>query len=347
MKTSFILSLMFCFLSGFSSLLVAKEPPGKIVDASLFDVALQAKINKSNSLIEKGNQLWSEAYALDFEIEMLKSEYRFTKAKKLVKKKDRLLVQASNNYKGGHNGHYKILKQALEASLSSKNGDQAREGLMDGASLFKKAKKVRLSAQNRATDEESVALYQDAVNLENEALTLMEKSLNINFIADNVTAVATPSYQEEAFVPAIQPTATPVAVPVVPPVVVPTPVVVPPVPVVVPPTPVITQPPVPVVTEPIVKVVDKAPSKVYFSIQILADRNKPTSGAVSNVYSGSLPIIHIYSDGWHRYMVGKFNNVAEAKQKMASEGIKGFIVAYNGDNRIPVQEAVELLKNAM
>jgi len=336
MKTYFVLFVTILLFSGFSNLLIANEPPGKLVDASLFDATLQSQINKSNALIEKGNQLWSEAYGLDVKIEMLKSEYKFSKATKLTKKKDRLLGQSSNYFKGGHKGHFKMLEKALEASLSGKNADQAREGLMDSKSLFKKAQKARLSAQNRATDEETVVLFMEAATLEKEALTLMEKSLNPDLVANNTAGSETKTKQEEVFVPAIQPTVTaaPVPVPVVAPVVVSVPVVAP-------------QPPVPIVEKPAVKVVNTAISKVFFSIQILADRNKATSAAISKVYSGSMPIIHVNSDGWHRYMVGKFNNLEEAKKKMSSEGIKGFIVAYNGDNRIPVQEAVELFKNTM
>jgi hypothetical protein len=331
MKTKCFLFLTILFLSGFSGLLIANEPPGKIIDPTLFDAAKQNQIRKSNLLIEKGNQIWSEANNLNSEIEKLKAEFKFAKARKVERKRDRLFMQASNYYKDGHKGQFKVLEQGLQESLKAADSNEAREGLMDGGSLFKNAKKVRLSAQNRATDDETVKLYYDAANLEKQALNLME-----GFFKSNLAADATKSYQEEVFVPVIQPPVP--VVPAAPVAVIPAPVVVPPI--VVPVAPVqVAESPKPAS--------NKVPGKIFFSIQILADRNKPADAVISKVYKGSQPIIHIEGDGWHRFMVGKFSSVADARKAMTSEGIKGFVVAYNGEKRIPVQEAVELLNNTM
>jgi hypothetical protein len=336
MKTKCFLFLTILFLSGFSGLLVANEPPGKIIDPSRFDAASQNKIKKSNVLIEKGNQIWAEANGLNAEIELLKSEFKFAKARKVERKRDRLYMQASNYYKDGHKGQYKILELELQESLKTRDSNEAREGLMDGESLFKNARKVRLSAQNRATDDETVKLYYDAAILEKQALDLMEGFFKSELAAGGSSDVVaensdTKSHQEEVFVPVIQP-------PVPPATVIAAPVVVPPI--------VVPAAPAKDAVEPKLAS-NKEQPKVFFSIQILADRTKTDDAVVRKVYKGSQPIIHIEGDGWHRFMVGKFSSVADARKAMTSEGIKGFVVAYNGEKRIPVQEAVELLKKTM
>lgn len=82
---------------------------------------------------------------------------------------------------------------------------------------------------------------------------------------------------------------------------------------------------------------------VFLSIQILADKTKASETQIKQAYSGSLPIIEKTGDGWYRYSVGQFTNVATARETMQKEGIKGFIVAYNKNQRITVKEALEMI----
>lgn len=347
MKIKSIFSLTLILLYGFTNQAFGNEPPGKILDATLFSASSQKQINKSNALIEKGNQIWLQAYGYNAEIEMLKSEFRFSKAKKVSKKQERLFLQASNYFRDGHKGHYQTLEKELRESLKTNGSDVAREGLMDGEGLYKKARKVRMNAQNRSNDKETVTLFYDAISLENQSISVMEKffiptGVSEKLLADKMAITESLntgnadllSFQEKKFIPAIQPPAPVIAAP----------------PVLVVPEPVLVKEalPAPVamaVNEPKVKPLEKELPGLFFSIQILADKKEAPAAAVSKVYSGSLPVIHLVGDGWHRYMVGRFRSLPDARQAMTDESIKGFIVAYNGDTRIPVQEAVELSKN--
>lgn len=342
-----------CLLVGITHPTFGIEPPGKIIDVSQFDAANQKKLNKANALIEKGNQFWKQANDMDNEIEMLKSEFRFGKAQKLEKKKERLLLQAANYYRDGHKSQYKVLEKTLQSNIKEQDSNEAREALMDGEGLYKKARKARLNAENRFSKEKTVDLIYEAVELENQALSVMERKFYAHGITiepspvmEKVISDVTPesdqvSFTEERIVPVIpaQPeVAATIAIPVE------TPPVIAPVAVVESPSAL-----VPVIKEPEPeKKADPAPKespKLFFSIQILADRSEASQAAISRVYSGDLPVIHMIGDGWHRYMVGRFKTLAEARQSMTSEGIKGFIVAYNGETRITVQEAVDLSKN--
>lgn len=85
-------------------------------------------------------------------------------------------------------------------------------------------------------------------------------------------------------------------------------------------------------------------SPVFLSIQFLADKQKASNEKLAQAYQGELEIIEMEGDGWFRYSVGKFTDVETARSKMKSEGIKGFIVAYNENKRISVREAMDLLK---
>lgn len=342
-----------CLLVGLTHSIFGIEPPGKIIDVSQFDAAGQEKLNKANALIEKGNQFWKQAHDLDGELEMLKSEFRFGKSQKLEKKKERLLLQAANYYRDGHKSQYKVLEKTLQSNIREQDSNEAREALMDGEGLYKKARKARLNAENRFSKEKTVELIYEAVDLENQALSVMERKFYAHGITiepshsievakiDNSLKSEPISFTEEKFVPVIsaQPeAAATIAIPVE-------------TPQVIAPVAIVESPPavVPVIEEPDPeKKTAPAPKespKLFFSIQIMADRSEASQAAISRVYSGDLPVIHMIGDGWHRYMVGRFKTLAEARQSMTSEGIKGFIVAYNGETRITVQEAVDLSKN--
>ncbi len=347
-----VLVFFICLLVGITHPAFGIEPPGKIINVSQFDATNQKKLTKANALIEKGNQFWKQAHDYDSEIEMLKSEFRFGKSQKLEKKKERLLLQAANYYRDGHKSQYKVLEKTLQSNIREQDSNEAREALMDGEGLYKKARKVRLNAENRFSKDKTVDLIYEAVDLENQALSVMERKFypqstiepsNSIVVAgiDNSLKSETISFAEEKFVPVIsaQPeAAATIAIPVE-------------TPQVIAPVAIVESPPavVPVIEEPDPeKKTAPAPKespKLFFSIQILADRSEVSQAAISRVYSGDLPVIYMIGDGWHRYMVGRFKTLAEARQSMTSEGIKGFIVAYNGDTRITVQEAVDLSKN--
>jgi hypothetical protein len=82
---------------------------------------------------------------------------------------------------------------------------------------------------------------------------------------------------------------------------------------------------------------------VYFSIQVLADKKPATVPQQKIVYKGSRKVIENMGGGWYRYSVGKFKSYSEAASTMKMEGIKGFVVAYDGSERITTSEAKKIL----
>ncbi len=98
-------------------------------------------------------------------------------------------------------------------------------------------------------------------------------------------------------------------------------------------------------TETVVEVVEENPveTNVYFSIQVLADKKPATVTQQKMVYKGSREVIENMGSGWYRYSVGKFSSYSKAASTMKTEGIKGFVVAYNGSERITTSEAKKIL----
>ncbi len=93
------------------------------------------------------------------------------------------------------------------------------------------------------------------------------------------------------------------------------------------------------------EIVEEKPveTNVYFSIQVLADKKPATVTQQKMVYKGSREVIENIGSGWYRYSVGKFNSYSEAASTMKTEGIKGFVVAYDGSERITTSEAKKIL----
>lgn len=81
----------------------------------------------------------------------------------------------------------------------------------------------------------------------------------------------------------------------------------------------------------------------YYTIQICAARQPEAEPNLKAKYSGALPWITNESEGWFRYSVGKFSNLAEAKKAMQTEAIGTFVTAYRNNSRISVAEAQKLL----
>ncbi|NPA37497.1 MAG: hypothetical protein GXO47_11685 [Chlorobi bacterium] len=96
-------------------------------------------------------------------------------------------------------------------------------------------------------------------------------------------------------------------------------------------------------TESKTNVENKKNGDVFFSIQFIADKKPIPEDLLKTKYSGNLEVLEMVADGWYRYSAGKFTNIEDAKAAMKSEGIKGFIVAYQKDKRITISEALKLL----
>ncbi len=87
----------------------------------------------------------------------------------------------------------------------------------------------------------------------------------------------------------------------------------------------------------------KPAADVYFTIQIMADKVRVDESRLKMVYSGQRKIIQNVGSGWYRYSVGKFTSYSDAAAAMKREGIKGYVVAYKGKERITTAEAKKLL----
>lgn len=87
-------------------------------------------------------------------------------------------------------------------------------------------------------------------------------------------------------------------------------------------------------------------SKIYLTVQIAASTNAakdlPKYMHIEDVHSVK------GDDGFVRFVVGTFTSMNDARKRLAklkTDGFKdAFVTAYNGDKRITVNEAVELLK---
>ncbi len=93
------------------------------------------------------------------------------------------------------------------------------------------------------------------------------------------------------------------------------------------------------------KIIEEKPieAKAYFTIQILADKKPVTITQQKTVYKGTLKVIEHIGDGWYRYSVGRFTAYSDASSTLKSEGIKGYVGAYDGDKRITTSEAKKIL----
>jgi len=98
-----------------------------------------------------------------------------------------------------------------------------------------------------------------------------------------------------------------------------------------------------VVVPPAVAVVKEGGvDELYFSIQILAGKNKVTDEQLARAYSGSIEVYENYGDGWYRYSVGKYLSYQEAMKAMQANNLKGHPVAYRGKKRVSLVEAKKL-----
>ncbi|MBI9061003.1 MAG: SPOR domain-containing protein [Marinilabiliaceae bacterium] len=98
-----------------------------------------------------------------------------------------------------------------------------------------------------------------------------------------------------------------------------------------------------VIVPPAVAVVKEGGAdELYFSIQILAGKNKVTDEQLARAYSGSIAVYENYGDGWYRYSVGKYLSYQEAMNAMQANNLKGHPVAYQGKKRVSLVEAKKL-----
>ncbi len=79
--------------------------------------------------------------------------------------------------------------------------------------------------------------------------------------------------------------------------------------------------------------------EVYYTVQILADKESVPDVGIKQIYDGKYPIVKNRGDGWYRYSFGKFKTLSDAKKTLTQSKVKGYIVAYKNEKRISLTQA--------
>ncbi len=335
-------------------------------------------ISKGDALVEETKELEKEVDQLKNADGRIKTG----KINKLNKKIAQIKTKAALYYEDGYKKYLKVLDDRLK-DLDKSGNSEAKQTRNDVKALEKKARKQYNKAENLSSPEKAVELLELAQQNQQEAIELQTKCLiNLSdyleeepvLITEETNAADstlleplivedTPVEQDTASVmaqlpatPVAETVSTPVAAPVAAPVLavgatVPSPD-----------TTMVNSIPEPTVSEeqalPVTEevvveetavplIVEEAPvadPDIFLTIQIMADKKKATYEQISSVYDGSKKVIEMTVNDWYKYSIGKYQSIEKAKADMKSENIKGFIVAYNKNERISVKEAVTLLK---
>ncbi|MCG8580533.1 MAG: hypothetical protein MI866_11475 [Bacteroidales bacterium] len=341
------------------------------------------RLESAEKLIAKGDAFIDDTKALEKEVEQLKNadgRIKTGKINKRNKKIAQIKTKAALYYEDGYKKYIDVLDDRLKEIEKSGNSE-ARQTRKDTKALEKKARKQYNKAENLSSPEKVIELLELAQQNQQQAIELQTKSiLSLSeyleekpvLIAEEVSAVdsamvepviaeTTPLEQDTATVTAELPVAVPAAetgiVPVAAPALAMGATTIPldstlvevadePLGVsaeeatlVVTETPLVEETVVPVVKE-------EAPVNpdIFLTIQIMADKKKATDEQINSVYSGNQKVIEMTINDWYKYSIGKYQSLEKAKADMKSENIKGFIVAYNKNERISVKEAVTLLQ---
>ena len=82
---------------------------------------------------------------------------------------------------------------------------------------------------------------------------------------------------------------------------------------------------------------------VYYTVQFKTLTRQASPQNLQAWYAGKETVTVTRFDQYYRYSVGRFTSLAEARSFMEREQMKGFVVAYQGDQRIAVVQARRML----
>ncbi|MCU4157608.1 hypothetical protein J1N10_16650 [Carboxylicivirga sp. A043] len=332
------------------------------------------RLESAEKLIAKGDVFIEETKDLEKEVEQLKNadgRIKTGKINKYNKKIAQIKAKAALYYEDGYKKYISVLDDRLK-TLEKSGNSEAKQTRRDSRDLEKKARKQYNKAENLSSPEKAVELLELAQQNQQEAIELQTKCLlslsepietEPELMAEEVTAIdstliepalveVAPIAQDTTTVMTELPAETPVVkAPVI--------LAVAPVTMTAMPipadstltaqneTPLIEEVAAPTVIEPEVPIAVEEPivvnPDIFLTIQIMADKKKATNEQISSVYKGSKEVIEMSINDWFKYSVGKYQSLEKAKADMKTENIKGFIVAYNKNERISVKEAVTLL----
>ena len=291
-----------------------------------------SKYQKAERLIAKGNSFVGSADSENNDVALSKQARRESNMKK---------EQAYLLLKDGYNIKLHVLSRYFEDYKSMKSdlsdSNKGKVSVIQTAINEAKAKSKKLYAQSNKTSRlsKSVQMQEDAQKIQLEAIIAAEEGLQLvqsfeqapveNSVAISKDTLAKEVVESKPVVEqaAVEPEVVAVAA-------------------------------LPVAAAAVVKeeeeekeveVIEAKPveSNVYFTIQVLADKKPATTTQQKMVYKGSRKVIENVGSGWYRYSVGRFLSYTEAASTMKSEGIKGYVVAYRGSERITTQEAKRIL----
>jgi hypothetical protein len=339
------------FDSNFSKLLNSKE---------------LKRLESAEKLIAKGDAFINETKELEKEVEQLKNadgRIKTGKINKRNKKIAQIKTKAALYYEDGYKKYIDVLDDHLKV-LEKSGNSEAKQTRKDIKSLEKKARKQYNKAENLSSPEKAVELLELAQQNQKEAIEIQTKCIfslsesiedepvliteEVNVVdstlIETVTAEALPEQQDTIAITTEVP-AEPAGIEI-------------------PEAPVVTaatlaaptvsdnslmvnESETPAVEATQVPVIAEEPKVVnpdiFLTIQIMADKKKASSEQINSIYSGNKEVIEMAINDWYKYSVGKYQSIEKAKADMKSENIKGFIVAYNKNERISVKEAVTLL----
>ncbi|MCU4164105.1 hypothetical protein [Carboxylicivirga caseinilyticus] len=337
------------------------------------------KLSSSEKLINKGNKLIDAVKSIQEEVDALKNADGRIKTNKINKRNKKIAeakLKAAIFYEDGYAKHIGVLDKRIK-ELENQGNAEASKTRNEVKSLTKKAKKQYNKSERLSSPEDMIEMVELAQENQGKAIELQERYLlsvldnqpeekpiveeaetvisnvpeevtDTTTIVETTTLVSEPVEEittgsetinesiaevETPIVPVAGATGSETIIATVANEVLQTETTEQA-------TPVVEEIIEPVVTEPVKQVKD-----VFLTIQFLADKEKASEEKLQQAYSGNLEIIEKTGSGWYRYSVGKFTDVTKARETMQNEGIKGFIVAYNKDERISVKEALEIINN--
>lgn len=84
---------------------------------------------------------------------------------------------------------------------------------------------------------------------------------------------------------------------------------------------------------------------IKFKVQIAAHTEPIEKEYLEIIYQGNEAITESHTDMWYRYSIGNFYNFKEAEELLNRCGVRrAFIVAYQGEKKLTIKKALELIK---
>jgi len=285
------------------------------------------------------------------------------KVSKLEEKKMQKEIEAFYIYQQAHNKLYKIYHKSLKQFREKSTFPDEGVRLEKNASIaYKKSKKIRRKAENKGDIEKAYPLFADAYGFEIAAINHQIDAFTHYQSTAALPATETSPEEEIAAVDSVAYRLTPEAAlenslpdtlteeEVILPLLIdetekqPDSLLM----VATDTLEVLPDQPDSTETDPgeIIPVVESQPPPVtvFFTIQILSKTSPATDEQLKKIYSGPEKPYLMKSDGYYRYVVGRFATLFETKVFQNQNQVEGFIVAYKNGEKISVQEAVDLLK---